>query len=530
MTAVRAALTPARQRGDTTQPAAATPNRPAAQAPFAPRVSQGTAAFLFALTITMSTTAQETADDKQTAFSKVERKNKAPVNQDVLRVTLPKPFEGDVSNGLHVMILEDHRAPLVQATLTIYGAGELHVPAAGTGVAHLAAQMLLKGTKTKTAQQLAEEIERIGATIHTGANYGGDSTTISVTALADHFEDALKLAGDMLINPAFPEEELAKLKRRELVALEQAKTNPQFLLAGKFSRVLYGDHPAAIESATAESIQAVTREHLVKWHRDRYTPQASVMTVAGDVDTKHIFGRISLLRFAWKRAPIQPIVADPPKAAETSSVHLVHRAGSVQTVVRVGNLALKRSDPDYVALSLLNRILGGDASARLFLKLREEKGYSYGIYSRLASEPFAAPWSAGGSVKGDLTAEAIDDLLAEIRKVAEEKIPAEEIEETKRAAIARFALSLENPAIIMSYHLERRRHGFPPDYWDHYVEQLAAVTADDLQRVGRKYLDASKLQIVAVGDASKVKPMLAKFGDVQVTDPDARVEALAGSK
>lgn len=485
-------------------------------------------AALLPLTIAMSTPAQESADDKQIPLSRVERKNRAPVNRDVLRVTLPKPLETQIDNGLNVMLLEDHRAPLVYASLTMYGAGELHVPASQTGTAHIAAQMLMKGTKSKNAKQIAEEVERLGATLQVSADYGGDATTISVSALSEHFEDALKLAADLLINPTFPADELDKLKRRELVSLEQAKTSPQFLLANKFSQVLYGTHPAAIESATPETLTAVTREHLVKWHRDRYTPQSSIMTVAGDIDSKHVLGRIKLLNYVWKRAPIKPTVADAPAAATERSVHLVHRPKSVQTVLRVGTLALRRSDSDYIPLVLLNRILGGDASARLFLKLREEKGYSYGVYSRLASETFVGPWWAGGAMKGESTTEALDDLLAEIRKVADDEIPAGEIEETKRAAIARFALSLENPATIMAYHVERRRHGFAADYWDHYVEQLAAVTAEDLQRVAKKYLKPETLQIVAVGDAAQVKPMLAKFGAVQLSDPDAPVQAADG--
>ena len=480
----------------------------------------------------MSTPAQPSADDKQIPLSRVERKNRAPVNREVLRVKLPQPLESQIDNGLSVMVMEDHRAPLVYASLTMYGAGELHVPASQTGTAHLAAQMLLKGTKSKNAKQIAEEIERLGATVTAEAEYGGDATTMTVSALSESFEDALKLAADLLINSTFPEGELEKLKRRELVSLEQAKASPQFLLGGKFGEVLYGSHPAALESATAASLQAVTREGLLKWHRDRYTPQLSILTIAGDIDTKHLLGRVKLLNYVWKRAPIKPVVPDAPAAATERTIHLVHRPNSVQTVIRVGNLALRRSDPDYIPLVLLNRILGGDASARLFLKLREEKGYSYGIYSRLASETFIAPWFAGGAVKGETTAEALDDLLAEIRRVAEEEIPAEEIEETKRAAIARFALSLESPATVMAYHVERRRHGFPADYWDHYVEQLAAVSAADLERVAKKYLNPGALQIVAVGDAAQVKPMLAKFGTVKVTDPDApvRTAEAGGSK
>lgn len=462
---------------------------------------------------------QDPTDDKETPLSQVERKNKAPVNKDLLRVKLPKPFEGTIDNGLQVMILEDHRAPLVSAQLTMYGAGELY--SGQTGVAHLTAQMLMKGTKSKKAREIFEEADRLGLSLNVSAGYGGEATVVSVSGLTENFEKGLALAGDLFVNPTFPEDEFEKLKQREIASLTQIKTSPRALLGAKFGEVLYGAHPAAIEMPTADQLKSITRDMLIKWHRDRYVPQNAILTIAGDVDTKQIFGRVKLLSWVWKRAPVKLALPETPKPAEERAVHLVDRPGSVQSAIRVGAIAIPRGHEDWIALNLVTRVLGGGSAARLFAKLREEKGYSYGIYSRLESERFPGPWSSGGDVKGDATGDALTDLLAEIQKVCDEPIPAAELEENKRATIARFALSLEQPSQVMAYHAERKRHGLPADYWDQYAEKIAALTAEDLQKVAQKYLASARLQVVAVGDARKVKPMLEKFGAVSISAAEA---------
>ncbi len=470
--------------------------------------------------ILMSTLTQDSANDKDIPLSQVERKNRAPVSPEMLRVALPKPYETRIENGLTVMILEDHRTPVVTAELTIYGAGEQFVPVKEAGVANFTAQLLNKGTKSKTGRQIAEEIERLGATLQVHASYGAESTSLQLTALKDTFDRALRAVADVLVNPAFPEDEIARLREREMAALPQMMMSPEYLVAAKFGAALYGQHPMAVEGPTANSLGQLNRAQLVKWHRERYAPQNSILTIAGDVDTQALMSRIKLLSLVWNRMAFEPQLAAVPPAAKTRRLVVVNRPGSVQTTLRMGNLSIDRRHEDYFAITIANRILGGGSSGRLFLNLREEKGYTYGIYSQLQARRQPGPWQISGDLKADATGDAMREIVREINRLRDEPVPAAELEEAKRSIVASFALSLEQPSRIMQYAADRHRYRFDTDYWDHYPAHLASVTADDVKRVARKYLDPDQLQIVAVGDAALLKGALAEWGEVEVEEAE----------
>lgn len=478
---------------------------------------------LSALTlILMSTLTQDSANDKDTPLSQVERKNRAPVSPEMLRVSLPKPYETRIANGLTVMILEDHRTPVVTAELTIYGAGEQFVPVKEAGIANFTAQLLNKGTKSKTGRQIAEEIERMGATLQVHASYGSESTSLQLTALRDTFDRALRATADVLVNPTFPEDEIARLRERELASLPQMMMSPDYLVSAKFGTALYGEHPMAVEGPTAEALGRLNREQLVKWHRERYAPQNSILTVAGDVDPEALMAKLKLLSLVWTRMAFEPAAAPVPPAAKSRRLLVVNRPGSVQTTLRMGNLAIDRRHEDYFALTIANRVLGGGSSGRLFLNLREEKGYTYGIYSQLQARRQPGPWQISGDLKADATGDAMREILREIERLRQEPVPLTELEEAKRSIVASFALSLEQPSRIMQYAADRYRYQFPTDYWDHYPAQLAAVTAADVRRVAQRYLDPAALQIVAVGDAALLKGALAEWGEVFVEEAEVK--------
>ncbi len=475
-----------------------------------------------ALLLILMSLAQDSANDKDTPLSQVERKNRAPVSPDTLRVSLPKPFETRIENGLTVMILEDHRTPVVTAELTIYGAGEQFVPLAEAGVANFTAQLLNKGTKSKNGRQIAEEIERLGATLQIHASYGGESTSLQLTALKDTFEKALRTTADVLVNPTFPEDEVNRLRERELSAIPQMLMSPDYLVSSRFGSALYGAHPLAVEGPTVQSLSQLTRAQLVKWHRERYAPQNSILTIAGDVDTPSLLSKIKLLSFVWTRMAFEPALVPVPAPAAERRILVVNRPGSVQTTLRLGNMAIDRRHEDYFALTIANRVLGGGSSGRLFLNLREAKGYTYGIYSQLQARRQPGPWQISGDLKADASADAMREILREIERLRHEPVPAAELDEAKRSIVASFALSLEQPSRIMQYAADRYRYRFPADYWDQYPAHLAAVTADDVLRVAQRYLDPARLQIVAVGDAAQLREALAELGPVHIEEAETK--------
>jgi predicted Zn-dependent peptidase len=186
---------------------------------------------------------------------------------------------------------------------------------------------------------------------------------------------------------------------------------------------------------------------------------------------------------------------------------------------------VSRTDPDYIPMLVMNRIVGGGAAARLFINLREEKGYTYGAYSSLASQKWAAPWIASSSMRTDATEGAMTEFFHEINRIRDEKVPEADLEEDKRSVVAGFALSLESPSQVLTYALTSKLYGLPADYWDTYPAKISRVTAEEIQRVARKYVNPETLQIVAVGDAAKIRPVLEKFGPVEVYDTKGNKEA-----
>ena len=188
----------------------------------------------------------------------------------------------------------------------------------------------------------------------------------------------------------------------------------------------------------------------------------------------------------------------------------------------MGNLAIDRTNPDYPALVVLNEVLGAGAASRLFLNLREEKGYTYGVYSNLVARKYAGPWTAGGDLRTEVTGGAMTEFMRELNRIRDEKVPDQELDASRRSVVARFALSLESPQQLIAYATTRKAYNFPADYWDKYPAQIAAITADDVQRVAKKYIDPATMQLVAVGDAAKIKSILEKYGPVELVDASGK--------
>lgn len=468
--------------------------------------------------------APQDAGSKATPLSKVERKNKAPVSSEVLRVKLPKPVELALPNGLTVLVLEDHRLPLVTARLTILGAGALNDPGDTPGLANVTAAMLKEGTATRSSKQIVEEMEKLGASITAQAPWGSESATITASGLSDNVDQWMRLAADVLLRPTFPAGELDKLKQRMKIQLQQQRSTAGFLMQERFNRAVYGDHPAAITSATEQALDKITPAMLAEWHNSRYLPENAVLGLAGDITPDAVMQLFQGIG-QWDAGGGKAALPTATKPAHGRGIFLVDRPGSVQTEVAIGNIAINRTDSDYVPMVVMDRIVGGGVSARLFMNLREVHGYTYGAYSQLVARRYAGPWIAEGSMRTDATAGAMTEFMNEINRIRDKAVPESELEESKRSIVSSFALSLERPSVLLDYAITLKVYGLPADYWDMYPAKIMAVTAEQVQRVARKYIVPDDLQIVAVGDAAKLKPVFDKYGAVQVFDTGGKPKA-----
>jgi zinc protease len=475
------------------------------------------------LTLALGLSSSAVAQDEHAPeTSKVERKSRAPVSKDVLKVTLPRATEVTLTNGLTVLIMENHRLPMISLQFNISGAGPIFEPANMPGLANITAQMLREGTKTRASRDIAEQTALLAAEVSGSAGFGSSATIVNASGLSDNFDQWFALTTDILLNPSFPSVELDQLKQRMKAQLKQQRASPNFLSSERFSKAVYGSHPGSVVSATNESIDGITPALLAKWHQDRYAPQNAILGITGDVKASEVVPRLERALAAWKKTGLKEVLPANPKPIPAKKVFLVDRPNSVQTTVVLGNIAIDRRDPDYIALNVANHILGGGPAARLFLNLREEKGYTYGVYSSFTAVKYPGPWRAGGDVRTEVTAPAMTEFYKEFQRIRDEKVPDSELEEAKRAIVASFALSLESPAELLGDAIVRKIYGFPPDYWDTYPAKVMAVTADDIQRVARKYINPDNLQVVAVGDVSKIKSVMEKYGPVEFYDAEGK--------
>ncbi|MBI3940621.1 MAG: insulinase family protein [Acidobacteria bacterium] len=448
-------------------------------------------------------------------------KGKAPVSKEILKVQLPKPQEVTLQNGLRLIVLENHRVPTFSIQM-VFMSGGLADPADHRGLASFTASLLREGTRKLSSREIAEQIESLGAAISAGAGLSSLTTTVGASGLTENLDAILDIFSQVILEPAFPQDEVEKFKNRTLAQLQFQRSLPQFLAQERFSGSIYRNHPAGLVTPPIESIQKTTPEDLARFHGRHYQPNNAMLAVVGDVTLRELLPKVQQAFGAWRSSDLSP--AEVPQAPEptVTQIHLIDRPGSVQTVLLLGNLAIERTDPDYFPLLVMDKIVGGGPAARLFLNLREDKSYTYGAYSSFSSSKFRGVWLASSEVRTEVTEGAMREFLSEFKRIREEPVPAQELADAKRSLVGNFALSLEEPQSLLGNIVTQKIYNLAPDYWDTYPQKVAAVSAEDVQRAAQKYVNLEHLQMVAVGDASKVRDVLAQFGALELYDAEGK--------
>jgi zinc protease len=459
----------------------------------------------------------------QPAAKKEAFKNLAPVSKEVLKVKLPKAQEVQLDNGMTVLILEDHRLPQISISMDIRGGGGLLDPPEMKGLAVVSASLMREGTATMTSKQIAEQVDLMATSINANASNTTMSAAYGMSGLSDNFDKWFALGVDVFLHPSFPADEWAKLKQRTLLGLRQQRTNPAFLASERFSKLVFADGPMSMISSTPATIEAITPAAMQKWHDERLAPQNTILGVVGDITPAEILPKLKTAFASWKKTGYVPVKPPNPVPNPALQISIVNRPGSVQTNIVLGNVGIDRRSPDYFAMTVMNQVLGAGSSARLFNNLREDKGYTYGAYSSFSAGTLPGAWQASSEVRTDVTEGAMREFFNELKRIRDEKVPAKELEEKQRTVVAGFALSLESPTTLLTNIVQQKYYNLPADYWDTYPAKISAVTADDVQRVAQKYLTLNNIQIVAVGDVTKIRPVMEKYGKVAVYDVDGKL-------
>jgi zinc protease len=442
-----------------------------------------------------------------------EHLNRAPVSHENLTVKLPEAAPVTLSNGVTLLAIEDDRLPIALVRFQVEDAGAIYSPR--SGVAECTAEMLTEGGGGRSGKQIADEAARLGATLSSAAPVAAEAAMVEASGLISHFSEWLDLTAAVMLHPSFPADEFSALKQRWRVRSRLRMTQPSNLADDTFQRLIYGSHPAAVAFPSAESLATVTPEMLADWHRERYTPAKTIVLCIGRVRASSFVSRMEKLLGGWKAAEAHPSPPLPPQPASARRIVLIDRPGAPQTELAIGGLLMERRDPDFIAMAVLNGVLGGNVGSRLFRILREEKGYAFNPASVYSAYRFAGFWRVKAAVRTDATADSIAIVLEQLRRLCDEPVPDGELDRAKSSAVGNFALRLEQPSQVITQSYLRYRYGFSADYWERYPAKVNSVSAAEIQAVAKKYLAPQRAQIVAVGDAAHIRPVLDKLGKVE---------------
>jgi zinc protease len=457
--------------------------------------------FLLGLSLSFSLKAQE------------DFRKKAPAALPAPKIQLGNYVQNVLPNGLKVIVVENHRLPKVSFQLFIDA--PLNLEGEFAGVGEMAGSLLSNGTKTKTKAQLDEAIDFIGA------NIGSSATGLFGSGLTKHQDKVLALMSDMLLNPTFPAEEFEKLKKQTLSGLASSKEDPE-AIAGNVANVLrYGKNHPYGELSTEATVNKITLEQCRKYYATYFKPNISYLIVVGDITPAQALAKATQYFGKWQKGTVTKTPFIAPTAPKQTQVNFVNRDGSVQSVIDITYpIQLKPSQPDYLATIVMNTLFGGDSNSRLYLNLREDKGYTYGAYSNVSPDIEVGYFTASGSFRNAVTDSAIVEFMQEFKKMRETLVKPEELSRVKAVMAGTFAMRLERPQTIATYALNTARYGLPKDYYNTYLERLSKITPEQIQAAAQKYLLPANAHIVVVGSQDDVADKLKAFGTVNYFDTD----------
>ncbi|MFZ5431419.1 MAG: M16 family metallopeptidase [Bacteroidota bacterium] len=410
-----------------------------------------------------------------------------------------------LSNGLKVIVVENHKTPVISWQLTLDVDPVMEGEA--KGYVDLAGQLMRAGTRNRTKQAIDEEIDFIGASLSTF------STGLFGQSLTRHRDKLLSLMSDVLLNPVFPQEELDKVLTQSISALTASENDGNYIANNVISSVVYGkDHPYG-EVVTKESLNNIKRDQLVGYYNTYFRPNAAYLVIVGDITTKEAKKLSKKYFSSWKKGDVPKHIYPTPQAPDANKVAFGSREGAVQSVLAVTYpINLKPGDPDAIKAGVMNSILGGGAfSGRLMQNLREDKAYTYGARSSLSSDRLVGSFSARTEVGNNVTDSALVEVLNEMTRMVKEKVDQPSLDLVKNFMNGSFARSLESPRTIANFALNIERYKLPKDYYATYLEKLAAVTVEDVYAMAGKYIRPENAWIVIAGNKDEVAPKLAGF-------------------
>ena len=443
------------------------------------------------------------------SLAQVDR-SKMPKPGPAPEIHLGKYESFKLPNGLKVFVVENHKLPRISLSLVVDRDPIRENDA--VGYLEAAGNLLRTGTKTKTKDQLDKEIDFIGATISTS------SMGVFATSLSEFKEKLISIMSNIVLNSDFKQAELDKIIKRMRSALAAQKDDPESISNTVENAVLFGkDHPYG-EVETDETLDNITLQKCKNYYSTYFAPNISYLAVVGDITPQKAKALITKYFGSWKKKDVPRFTYKTPTAPKEREVVLVDRENSVQSVIDVAYpIRLKLGDPDLIKATVANTILGGGVF-RLFENLREKHSYTYGAYSILFQDRVVGNFSATTEVRNAVTDSSITQILYEMNRIRNEKVPNDELQMAKNYMTGNFAINLEHPQTIATYAINIDRYNLSKDYYQNYLKNIASVTADDVQKMAQKFILPDNSYIIVVGKGSQIESTLKQFGPVTLYD------------
>lgn len=457
----------------------------------------------------------------------LEFRNSVPEPLAPISFDIPRPSAFELSNGLRVIIFEDPRLPIVSLRLAFFS-GDIHDPSDATGLTSAMASMLTEGTEEYSSRQLAEKIERLGASLSATAT--DDFTIVAASSLSLYSEDILSLMAEVVLRPNFPDSELDLYKRNTVEHLKFQRSQPPFLANEQASRLIYGSHPYATVSPKAADIEKLDRSQLERIHRQRMIPNNAVLIAVGDVKREELIAQLEHHFSDWPAGTATAANFPDPPVRDARTLTIIDRPGSAQSNIMLGNSAVRRDHPDYFPLLVMNQVLGAGASSRIFMNLREEKGYTYGAYTRLNTKRLAGDLEATAEVRNEVTGASLKEFFFEFDRIRNELVGVDELNDAKNFLTGVFPIRAETQEGLTNLIVNQYLYDLPEDYLQTYREHVLAVTPSDVERVANEYVRPDEMAIVIVGDESAISGQAAEYASsVEIFDTEGNKKQVPAS-
>ncbi len=425
-------------------------------------------------------------------------RSKQPEAGPAPKINIEEPESFTLDNGLKVMVVENHKLPRVSMSLRLDNPPIYEGQKAG--VSSLTGQLLGTGTQNMSKDDFNERIDYLGANLNFSSSQAAAST------LSKYFPEVLKLMADGALNPKFTEEEFIKIKDREIEGLKSSEKDVAFNASRVRSALAYGkDHPYG-EFADVATVSELSLSDAQSFYSTYFVPQNAYLVIVGDVEFNEVKKLVEENFSAWKKGTLPDYTLPKVTNLEKTEIQFIDMPNAVQSEISLVNtINLKQKDKDYFPVLLANKILGEGGEARLFQNLREDKGYTYGAYSRTGNNKYgAATFIASASVRNEVTDSAVVAFLDEVYRIRNEKVSEKELANAKAKYTGDFVLSLESPATIARMAINVESEDLDDDYYENFLKNINAVTAEDVQRVAKNYFLADNSRIVVVGKGSEV--------------------------